>query len=64
MKIYNNVLYYICKTNINMRKKVEKWYEVIYTEGGHTYQVLSRGRRESMNLHKYHPGSTFRIITK
>ena len=47
-----------------MRKKTEKWYEVIYSEGGYQYQVMGRGRREAMALHKAHPGSSFKVIVK
>lgn len=45
-----------------MKNKKTVWYEVIYTEGGHQYQVLSRGKHEARELHKSHPGSTFKII--
>lgn len=47
-----------------MRKKVEKIYEVIYTEGGYQHQILSRGKREAKALHKAYPGSTYREIVK
>lgn len=47
-----------------MKTKKTVWYEVIYTEGGNQYQVLSRGKREARELHKSHPGSTFNIIKK
>ena len=45
-----------------MRTKKTVWYEVIYTEGGYQHQVLSRGKHEARELHKSHPGSTFKII--
>ena len=45
-----------------MRNKKTIWYEVIYTEGGYQHQVLGRGKREAIELHKSHPGSTFKII--
>ena len=45
-----------------MKNKKTVWYEVIYTEGGHQYQVLSCGKCEARELHKSHPGSTFKVI--
>lgn len=47
----------------NMKKTVT-WYEVTYEENGVSYQVRERGRKEARELHKAHPGSTFKVIRR